>query len=121
MPEQAAVLAQCSFCGKANSDVGKLIAGPGVYICNECIGLCNEILSAPIPAGDAPRLPSWEAMTDDEVLGHIPRVAASGAVVEADLQRWVRELRRRGTTWAQIGAALGITRQSAWERFSGEE
>lgn len=35
---------QCSFCGKAKNQVDKLIAGPDVYICNECIGLCNEII-----------------------------------------------------------------------------
>jgi len=35
---------RCSFCGKAKSEVGKLIAGPGVYICNECVGLCGEII-----------------------------------------------------------------------------
>ena len=35
---------RCSFCGKNQSEVKKLIAGPGVYICNECIELCNEIL-----------------------------------------------------------------------------
>ncbi|AEG14339.1 ATP-dependent Clp protease ATP-binding subunit clpX [Desulfofundulus kuznetsovii DSM 6115] len=35
---------KCSFCGKAQEEVKKLIAGPGVYICDECIGLCNEIL-----------------------------------------------------------------------------
>ena len=34
----------CSFCGKAQSDVEKLIAGPGVYICNECVALCEEII-----------------------------------------------------------------------------
>ncbi|MFF5262568.1 hypothetical protein ACFY4C_26835 [Actinomadura viridis] len=41
--------------------------------------------------------------------------------LEVELRVWVRELRRRGVTWARIGQALGITRQSAWERFSGEE
>jgi len=35
---------RCSFCGKTQSEVKKLIAGPGVYICNECIELCNEII-----------------------------------------------------------------------------
>jgi ATP-dependent Clp protease ATP-binding subunit ClpX len=35
---------RCSFCGKPESDVGKLIAGPRVYICDACIGLCGEIL-----------------------------------------------------------------------------
>jgi hypothetical protein len=36
---------RCSFCGKAKGRVEKLIVGPGVYICNECIDLCNEILA----------------------------------------------------------------------------
>ncbi|MDD3776798.1 MAG: ATP-dependent Clp protease ATP-binding subunit ClpX [Actinomycetota bacterium] len=35
---------KCSFCGKPQNQVKKLIAGPGVYVCDECIGLCNEIL-----------------------------------------------------------------------------
>ncbi len=34
----------CSFCGKAPTQVGKLIAGPGVWICHECVGLCVEII-----------------------------------------------------------------------------
>ena len=38
-------LLTCSFCGKSQNDVRKLIAGPGVYICNECIGICNEIIN----------------------------------------------------------------------------
>ena len=35
----------CSFCGKSQKEVRKLIAGPSVYICNECIELCNEIIA----------------------------------------------------------------------------
>jgi len=38
-------LTMCSFCGKTHGEVRKLIAGPGVYICAECIELCNEILA----------------------------------------------------------------------------
>ena len=37
-------LLKCSFCGKTQKQVKKLIAGPGVYICDECIELCNEII-----------------------------------------------------------------------------
>ena len=37
-------LLKCSFCGKSQKQVRKLIAGPGVYICDECIELCNEII-----------------------------------------------------------------------------
>ena len=35
----------CSFCGKSQKEVKKLIAGPGVYICDECIELCNDIIA----------------------------------------------------------------------------
>ena len=54
-------LLKCSFCGKTQKQVKKLIAGPGVYICDECIGLCNEIieeeLTEPVetPTGELPR------------------------------------------------------------------
>ena len=37
-------LLKCSFCGKSQKQVKKLIAGPGVYICDECIDLCNDII-----------------------------------------------------------------------------
>ena len=35
----------CSFCGKSQRDVKQLISGPSVYICNECISLCNDIIA----------------------------------------------------------------------------
>jgi ATP-dependent Clp protease ATP-binding subunit ClpX len=38
-------LLSCSFCGKSQNDVRKLIAGPGVFVCNECIDICNEIIN----------------------------------------------------------------------------
>jgi ATP-dependent Clp protease ATP-binding subunit ClpX len=50
---------RCSFCGKSQHEVKKLIAGPTVYICNECVDICNEIMAedpAPEPA-QQPRLP----------------------------------------------------------------
>ncbi|WP_319588814.1 ATP-dependent Clp protease ATP-binding subunit ClpX [uncultured Desulfobulbus sp.] len=43
----------CSFCGKSQEEVGKLIAGPNVYICDECIELCNEIMTDSSEEGDA--------------------------------------------------------------------
>jgi ATP-dependent Clp protease ATP-binding subunit ClpX len=44
---------KCSFCGKSQEQVRKLIAGPGVYICDECIDLCNEILDEELVDGQA--------------------------------------------------------------------
>ena len=44
MPKHEDTRLKCSFCGKSQDQVKKLIAGPGVYICDECVDLCNEIL-----------------------------------------------------------------------------
>ena len=56
----------CSFCGKSHSEVKKLIAGPGVYICNECIDVCSTILRKEL-AGQDPSLPdlSEKSFTDE--------------------------------------------------------
>jgi len=55
---------KCSFCGKSQDQVKKLIAGPGVYICDECVDLCNEILDEELfeggPAQTAPQTESPE-------------------------------------------------------------
>ncbi len=45
---------KCSFCGKSQEQVRKLIAGPGVYICDECVDLCNEILDEELLESSAP-------------------------------------------------------------------
>ena len=120
----AAIQVRCSFCAKPSSEVAKVIAGPGVYICDECIHLCSAILEQERQKPSQPQrqLPAWEeAMTDEQILELLPRIASVGAQTEASLQRLVTVLRSRTVTWARIGAALQITRQSAWERFSGEE
>jgi hypothetical protein len=112
---------RCSFCDRAEHQVRKLVSGPGVRICDECVDLANKIIEEYRERPAAAGFPGWEALTDEQMLDRIPRISAAVDQVEAELRLWVRELRRRGVTWARIGAALGITRQSAWERFSGEE
>ena len=42
----------CSFCGKSQHEVKKLIAGPSVFICDECIDLCNDIIRDELPDAD---------------------------------------------------------------------
>ncbi|MGO9384907.1 MAG: ClpX C4-type zinc finger protein [Mycobacterium sp.] len=110
----------CSFCGKSNAEVDRLVAGPGVQICNECIALADAIIDEYRDKPRELRLPIWESWSDQQMIDHIPRMAVVARQVETDLRSWVSELRRRGVTWSQIGEALGITRQSAWERFSEE-
>tara|TARA_Y100001970_G_scaffold33139_3_gene41167 strand:- start:9331 stop:10587 length:1257 start_codon:yes stop_codon:yes gene_type:complete len=68
-------LLKCSFCGKSQKQVKKLIAGPGVYICDECIDLCNEIideeLSQPSELGfdELPKPEEINAFLDDYIIG----------------------------------------------------
>ncbi len=49
---------RCSFCGKGQDQVRKLVAGPGVYICDQCIELCNEVLEEDRKVG-APAPKRW--------------------------------------------------------------
>jgi ATP-dependent Clp protease ATP-binding subunit ClpX len=56
---------KCSFCGKNQEQVRKLVAGPGVYICDECIELCNEIIEEEI--GDEPELGRLELPKPQEI------------------------------------------------------
>jgi len=117
---QQPVIAACSFCLKPSTEVRRLVAGPGVYICDGCVALCAQLVDG--PPSPTPRLAAWDhAVTVDEALASLPRIAAAGAQVEQHLTGWVRRARALGATWARIGEALGMTRQSAWERFSGEE
>lgn len=68
-------LLKCSFCGKSQKQVKKLIAGPGVYICDECIDLCNEIIEEELTAasttdfGELPKPREIYAFLDEYVIG----------------------------------------------------
>jgi len=66
---------KCSFCGKTQEQVKKLVAGPGVYICDECIELCNEIIEEEltddlgVEIGDIPKPKEIRAIIDQYVIG----------------------------------------------------
>jgi hypothetical protein len=58
----ARIDARCSFCGKTREQVDRLVAGPGVFICDQCVKLCNEIVNQPPPGGvGEPAAPSARA------------------------------------------------------------
>src|SRR5579871_3010378 len=71
----------CSFCGKSQHEVRKLIAGPSVYVCDECVALCNDIINeearedkTPSPTDTLPRLPAPTEIRktlDEYVIGQI--------------------------------------------------
>ena len=57
-------------------------------------------------------------MTDPELLGRLPLIAATSAQVDRYLRESVGDIRDRRLSYAEIGKALGVSRQAAWERFS---
>jgi ATP-dependent Clp protease ATP-binding subunit ClpX len=71
-------LLKCSFCGKSQKQVKKLIAGPGVYICDECIDLCNEIIeeelseTSELKLEELPKPAEIYAFLDEYVIGQEP-------------------------------------------------
>ncbi len=98
---------KCSFCGKAQDQVKKLIAGPGVYICDECIELCNEIIEeelgeeADIELCNIPKPREIKEIIDQYVIGqeeakktlavavynHYKRIGANTRVDDVELQK----------------------------------
>lgn len=83
--DKSGKLLYCSFCGKSQHEVRKLIAGPQVYICDECVDLCNDIIREEIkdisPKRDAEKLPTPRDIRkhlDDYVIGqeHAKKVLA---------------------------------------------
>lgn len=104
----------CSFCLRDADAVDRLLGGPASYICDACVAECDRILADPsIP------FPSMAGLNDEALLARLRPAAARVGAADAGLRGLVDLLRQRGASWARIGEALGITRQAAWERFSG--
>ncbi|MGI6130095.1 MAG: ATP-dependent Clp protease ATP-binding subunit ClpX [bacterium] len=98
---------KCSFCGKTQEQVRKLVAGPGVYICDECIELCNEIIEEELlddmelELKDIPKPKEIAAILDDYVIGqerakkimsvavynHYKRINVGARVDDVELQK----------------------------------
>ncbi len=98
----------CSFCGKSQKEVRKLIAGPSVYICDECIELCNDIIAeeygqeeSGTPASQVPKPQEIKEILDEYVVGqesakkvlavavhnHYRRIENQGSVGDVELQK----------------------------------
>ena len=75
MPKQEEKQYKCSFCGKSQDQVKRIIAGPGVYICDECVSLCSEIIEEEVDdteeyvEGNLPKPKEIMAILDDYVIG----------------------------------------------------
>src|SRR5437667_11113938 len=100
-------LLKCAFCGKSQKQVTKLIAGPGVYICDECIDLCNEIIeeelseTSELRLEELPKPREIYEFLDDYVIGqeqgkkvlsvavynHYKRIQVGAKDAEVELQK----------------------------------
>jgi hypothetical protein len=111
---------RCSFCGKAQTEVKTLVSGPGVFMCDECVQLCQEIIAKEVAT----------VVSTQKVPGLLPDNAATETLlktlagyngaferVDAGMQDIVDILREREVSWATIGQALAVSRQAAWKRF----
>ncbi len=97
---------KCTFCGKSQEDVHRVIAGPGVYICNECVELCKEIIeedsvSRPVDLSEVPKPQEIMATLNDYVIGqfsakkalsvavynHYKRIGAGAGRDDVELQK----------------------------------
>lgn len=108
----------CSFCLKSQHEVAKLIAGPGfIFICDECVALCDEYVAGRTPKIDGERF-NIANIPSETLLARLKPIERTLQGMGNQLQTVVEELRGREVSWARIGEALGVSRQSAWERFS---
>ena len=87
----------CSFCGKSQKEVKKLIAGPTVYICDECIGLCNDIIAE-------------EIEKDEPYAGAAPSRSRPRSRPSSTTTSSARTARRRSSRWPSTTTTSASTR-----------
>jgi ATP-dependent protease Clp ATPase subunit len=108
---------RCSFCGKSQTEVKTLVAGPGVFICDECVELCRPIIEAKRPTTqEVPSLLPDNAPTEALLKTLVGYNGAFERIGDA-MQDIADILREREVSWATIGEALAVSRQAAWKRF----
>ena len=108
----------CSFCGKPQTEVKKLILGPGVAICDECVALCVPIIA---DTSNEPKAPDQIMVPDkystEQLLKILGGYNGAGESIDRAMQDIVDILREREVSWAAIGETLKVSRQAAWKRF----
>ena len=110
----------CSFCGESGGPGTelRLVGGLGAQVCERCVDDFHVILHDEARWAAAREELPWDRMGEAELLATLPQILSSAEQNTAFAQEWVDLLRGRNISWAEIGRALGVSRQAAWERFS---
>ena len=98
---------RCSFCGKTQDEVRKLIAGPTVYICNECVELCTDIIEE-----------EWEREESERISRDLLKPEQIKAALPEGYQQVVHLHYSQGHTCAEIGQILGLKVGSVTSRLT---
>lgn len=107
----------CSFCGTQADHPAQLARGFGALICKDCVAFYYEAFQT--EDGTSSRSPG-DQLSVDEMLGKLPIFSSTASQATRLLREWVGVLREHRVPYAEIGKALGVSRQAAWERFSRE-
>jgi ATP-dependent protease Clp ATPase subunit len=110
---------RCTFCTKAQTEVETLIAGPGVFICNECVQICRQIIKKKSKPPTQEVLNSLlpDNVPTETLLKTLAGYNGAFERIDAAMQDIADILRERQVSWASIGQALAVSRQAAWKRF----
>jgi hypothetical protein len=107
----------CSFCRKSQTQVERLVGGPGVHICNECVDLAVKAIRNSEGGPITPQTMFQDFWPTERLLQNLELHDSAFDLVDRAMQDIVEILRERDVSWAQIGEALGVSRQAAWKRF----
>lgn len=107
----------CSFCGVQGTKDTKFAGGLGAMMCADCVRHYSEVFASEERMAAITR-PPWDDMTDAEILATLPLIENAATQVSDFLAEWVAMARGRKLSWTEIGSALGVTRQAAWQRFA---
>ena len=116
---------RCSFCAKNQHQVKKLVAGPGIYVCDECVALCQKFIDGGSSSDkkDGPWNPIdyFKTLENAALTSGIAGAERVRGDIVSQQQLIVDILRDRNVSWSDIGEALGVSRQAVWRRFGASD